>query len=183
MSDPLQSWVDEAVREAMRSPCLSKRGVVIVAQDGSLLATGHNNQPFPFQCDSSEECKRTCGKTAVHAEQDAILKARRKFPKGTSMLHVKAKAGMPVASIAPSCLECSKLILASGIGWMHLLHDPTAQMLPGATIVGSVDGDDGPLQVRCYSAEHFHWLTAEYWHRIDLRILTTGLPKCGQKEG
>lgn len=175
----LQSWVDEAVREANKSLCLSKRGVVIVDRAGTLLAKGHNHQPFPFQCNGSEQCKRTCGKTAVHAEQSAILAAHMVFPPGTSMLHVKAIDGKPVASMAPSCLECSKLILESGIGWMHLLHDPSAQMLPGATVAGTVDGKDGSLQIRCYSAQHFHWLTAEYWHRIDLRILQDGLPNGG----
>lgn len=99
---------------------------------------------------------------------------------GTSMLHVKAVDGKPVASMAPSCLECSKLILEAGIGWMHLLHNPTAQMLPGAEPVGYVDSATEPLQVRCYSAQHFHWLTAEFFHRIDLRILTDGLPGVGE---
>ena len=91
------------------------------------------------------------------------------------MLHVKAQDGKACASMAPSCLECSKLILASGISWMHLLHHPSAQMLPGAEVVAYVDGIDGPLQVRCYSAQHFHWLTAEHYHRIDLRILDGGM--------
>jgi hypothetical protein len=89
------------------------------------------------------------------------------------MLHVKAKEDLPYASMAPSCLECSKLILESGIAWMHLLHDPQAQMLPGAETVCEVngiqsDGNTGTLHVRRYSAAHFHWLTAEYFHHISL---------------
>jgi len=56
---------------------------------------------------------------------------------------------------------------------MHLLHDPVAQMLPGAMAVGEVegfrsDGTIGMLQVRRYSAVDFHRLTAEYSHRIEL---------------
>ena len=56
---------------------------------------------------------------------------------------------------------------------MHLLHDPVAQMLPGAVVEGEVegflsDGNLGMLQVRRYSAVHFHYLTAEYYHRIEL---------------
>jgi hypothetical protein len=56
---------------------------------------------------------------------------------------------------------------------MHLLHDPEAQMLPGAEVVGHVegllsDGRSGVLDIRRYSAVHFHWLTAEYFHRIQL---------------
>jgi hypothetical protein len=156
----------------MESPCRSKRGVVISSKDGRLISSGFNHQPFPFQCDGSEHCKRNCGKTAIHAEQSAILAAHEPVTNAW-MLHAKAKHGKPCASMAPSCLECSKLILASGISWMHLLHDPVAQMLPGAEVVGEVEGflsDDsiGALQIRRYSAVHFHWLTAEYFHRIEL---------------
>ncbi len=170
----LQGWVDEAVRVAMESPCVSKRGVVISNEGGHLIAEGHNRQPFPFQCDASERCKRNCGKTAVHAEQSAILTAREPV-NGAWMLHVKAKDRKPCASAAPSCLECSKLILVSGIAWMHLLHDPIAQMLPGAFVEGEVDGflsdgSFGALQIRRYSAVHFHYLTAEYFHRIELLL-------------
>ncbi|HXI90506.1 MAG TPA: hypothetical protein VNO24_10880 [Blastocatellia bacterium] len=58
---------------------------------------------------------------------------------------------------------------------MHLLHDPVAQMLPSAVIVGEVeglrsDGALGLLQIRRYSAAHFHWLTAEYFHHIELLL-------------
>ena len=174
MIDPLASWVDEAVRVAMKSPCLSKRGVVISSKDGRLISTGFNHQPFPFECDGSERCKKNCGKTAIHAEQAAILRAAEPVAGGW-MLHVKAKDGKPCASGSPSCLECSKLILVSGISWMHLLHDSVAQVLPGATVVGNVegwlsDGTLGKLQIRRYSAIHFHWLTAEYFHRIELVV-------------
>lgn len=174
----LQSWIDEACEQASKSPCRSKRGVVISSADGILIGAGHNHQPFPFECDGSEECNRTCGKTAIHAEQSAILTAREPLA-GAWMLHVKAKQGKPCASMAPSCLECSKLILASGIAWMHLLHDPMAQMLPGAEVVGETegftsDGSLGTLQIRRYSAAHFHWLTAEYFHHINL-ILPRGI--------
>ena len=168
----LQDWVDEAVRMAMRSPCQSKRGAVIAGRGGSFISSGFNHQPFPFECDGSERCKSKCGKTAIHAEQSAILAAHNSVSGGW-MLHAKAKQNKPCASMSPSCLECSKLILVSGIAWMHLLHDPVAQMLPGAVVVGQVEGfassgELGTLQVRRYSAQHFHWLTAEYAHHIEL---------------
>ena len=147
----------------MKSPCQSKRGVVVADSNSVLISSGFNHQPFPFQCDGSEACKKSCGKTAIHAEQAAILSAKRDLT-GAVMLHVKATDGKPVASMAPSCLECSKLILKSGIAWMLLLHHPKAQMLPGASKVGEIDG----LDIRQYSAQHFHWLTAEYAHRIEL---------------
>lgn len=170
----LQSWIDEAVAAAMLSPCQSKRGVVIANRHSKLISSGFNDQPYPFRCDGTENCKRTCGKTAVHAEQRALINCGAPL-RGAWMLHVKAKQHKPCASMAPSCLECSKLILASGIAWMHLLHDPQAQMLPGAEVVGEAEGflssgDLGTLQIRRYSAAHFHWLTAEYYHHIELSI-------------
>jgi len=58
---------------------------------------------------------------------------------------------------------------------MHLLHDPAAQMLPGAVVVGETegfisDGTIGMLQIRRYSSIYFHYLTAEYYHHIDLVV-------------
>ena len=172
-----KSVIDEAVAASMQSPCVSKRGVVIVDELSNLRAVGFNDQPRPFVCDGSEHCKKNCGKTAVHAEQAALLKLNGESSNrhGWYMLHVKAKDEMPCASMAPSCLECSKLILASGIPWMHLLHDPNAQMLHGATVVGETrgflsDGSVGLVQIRRYSAAHFHYLTAAGWHGIDLCV-------------
>lgn len=166
-------WVDYAVEVAMKSPCQSKRGVVIADSEGDLISEGYNHQPEPFICDGSDACKKFCGKTAVHAEQAAIIAARTDV-RGGWMLHVKAKDGKPCASMAPSCLECSKLILESGIAWMHLLHEPRAQMLPGAEVVGQVKGWTveglAMLDIRRYSAQHFQWLTAEFFHHIELTL-------------
>lgn len=173
----LRTWVDEATRIAMLSPCQSKRGVVVSSNDGRLISSGFNDQPLPFRCDGSDTCKRNCGKTAIHAEQSAVLSAREPLSKAW-MLHVKAKAGKPCASMAPSCLECSKLILYSGLDWMHLVHDPAAQLLAGAVVVGECegfksDGSFGTLQIRRYSAVEFHYLTAEYWHHMTLFVRRT----------
>lgn len=63
-----------------------------------------------------------CRKTAVHAEQDAILAAGSGCL-NASMLHVKVVDGQLVASGEPSCVECSKLILRSGIKFMWLFHE------------------------------------------------------------
>jgi len=165
-------WVDHAVQVAMQSPCQSKRGVVIWNGTPRWISDGFNNQPAPFRCDGTERCKKTCGKTAVHAEQSAIVKAEESLTE-SSMLHAKASIGIPCASVAPSCLECSKLILAAGIRWMHLLHDPVRSLLPGAEVVGRIGGfglDDNIalLQVCRYSAEDFHRLTAEQSHGYNL---------------
>lgn len=175
MPEPLDWVVERAVEVAMQSPCLSKRGVVVWF-DGNFISSGFNHQPAPFICDGSERCKRDCGKTAIHAEQMAILHGNPTLLRGASMLHVKAKDGLPCASMAPSCLQCSKLILASGIAWMHLAHDPCGQKL-GAETVGTVrgwksDGGIGDLEIRRYSAARFHWLTADGFHGIKLSYPT-----------
>lgn len=173
-NDVLLNIVTLTTTAASNSPCQSKRGAAIFDGEGIVLAAGFNDQPRPFVCDGSHACKANCGRTAIHAEQAAILNCAEISP-DTSMIHVKAMYGVPCHSGPPSCLECSKIILASGVQWMHLLSSPNAQMLPGSEVVGTVRGflDDlrlGDLQIRRYSAEQFHWLTAEYSKRITLLV-------------
>ena len=135
------SWpLDMAVSEAKRSNCQSQRGVIIWHQHLGLMASGHNRPPLPFVCDGSDECRKHCSKTAVHAEQNAILNFTEKKFTGVSlsdceMLHIKVVDGMPVPSGGPSCWQCSKLILQAKIKKMWLY---------------TVDGLVG------YTAEEFH---------------------------
>ncbi len=105
------------------SPCAkSKRGVVIW-HGNRFLATGFNAPPEPFFCDGSAACRRDCGKICVHAEQAALLKCQY-FPLiGASMAHVKMVDGKPVPSGGPSCPDCSKKILFSGVETMWLLEE------------------------------------------------------------
>ena len=119
--------VSLAVEAARLSPCRSKRGVVIF--DDLWISSGFNHQPLPFTCDGSPECKANCGKTAIHAEQAAILRAAGDFVGlgankrlvGAQILHIKVVDGQPVPSAGPSCMECSKLILQAGMVGMWLL--------------------------------------------------------------
>ena len=111
-----------AERASVESPCQSKRGVVIWDSKG-VISIGHNHQPYPFLCDGSDRCKQSCGKTAIHAEQHAILLAERSRLNGAQMLHVKTISGEIVANGRPSCMECSKLILEAGIAYMWLFHE------------------------------------------------------------
>src|ERR1700679_1797943 len=90
-----------AIKASLESPCMSRRGVVIF--DPYLLriyGTGFNRPPAPFVCDGSDFCKDTCAKTAIHAEQMAILQVFRLgwLVSGKSLLHVKTVDGLPVAS-------------------------------------------------------------------------------------
>ena len=131
-----------AIAAANQSPCRSKRGAVVFAD--RIISVGFNSPPPRFSCDGSEQCKATCRKTAVHAEQRAILNAPRSELRGCSILHVKTVDGLLVPSGPPSCLECSKLILEAGIEYVWLFHE------------------DG---WRRYGAEEFHRLTLEH-HQI-----------------
>lgn len=118
--NPPPNIVDLAVAEAVRSPCRSKRGAVIFLGEIP-LAAGFNYKP---DCDGSAQCKATCGKEAVHAEQSALLS----LPWGTDsrglvILHVKVIDGKPVPGGPPSCVQCSKLIRHVDLDWVWLLHE------------------------------------------------------------
>lgn len=129
-----ENWaLDQAVLIANQSNCKSKRGVVIWHYKYGLISSGFNAPPTPLVCDGSEECRLNCSKTAVHAEQVALIRAisamefRHLFElkpgillPDCEMLHVKTVDGKPVFSEKPSCWQCSKLILEAGILSMWL---------------------------------------------------------------
>lgn len=165
----------ECITIARCSPCQSKRGVVIFSESGGyqtssgtsgrIITRGFNRPPAPFVCDGSDRCKQTCGRSAVHAEQVALLAAGWQAH-GESLLHIKVVDGQPVGSLNPSCLECSKLILEAGIVRVYLLHDSGSVSLRGSTF--SWEPIDEHLVVAGYMAEEFHRRTAEDWHSIQL---------------
>lgn len=114
-----------AVSSAKNSNCKSKRGVVIFHRTWGIISEGWNAPPKPFICDGSDDCRANCAKTAVHAEQAALMEYLRypneEYPiSECEMLHVKIIDGKAVVSEKPSCWQCSKLILASGLKSMWL---------------------------------------------------------------
>ena len=125
---PPPNVVRAAIRIARVSPCAkSKRGVVTFDWVG-VRTTAHNAPPRGFTCDGSDACRASCSKVAVHAEQralllDDIVAGEERLPK--EMLHVKVVGGALVPSGGPSCPDCSKLILESGIVamWLYELRD------------------------------------------------------------
>ena len=134
----------EATKIASESPCQSKRGVIIWHREHGIVSGGYNNQPSGFSCDGSEKCRCNCAKTAVHAEQAALIKAisveKRFSLSECEMLHVKSVEGNAVFSEKPRCWQCSKLILEAGLDkmWLYL--------------------ESG---LKSYSAEDFHKITLE----------------------
>lgn len=122
---PPQRIVEIAVLESTVSPCRSKRGAALFvsAVNGMALnvGSGHNRKPIGFVCDGSAECKATCRQEAVHAEQHALIEAGRRAA-GAEIVHVKTVDGELVASEPPSCIQCSKLLLAAGVSGFWLFQ-------------------------------------------------------------
>lgn len=135
---PPELIVSLAVDTANRSPCAkSKRGVVIFEAGGTvgtIYGNAFNSQPWPYECNSSDECKAACGRLCVHAEQRAIFQmlrpgdielALRQWQRPADLelqlLHVKTVDGKLVPSRQPSCDQCSKLIVEVGIRrvWLY----------------------------------------------------------------
>lgn len=153
---PRALWVARAVRHATESPCVkSKRGVLIFRRGCDILdeagtkayVYGFNQPPPGFVCGGDAACRAACSKIAVHAEQQALLELStlghlRHGP--LDALHVKVVDGALVAGGGPSCVYCSKLLLAAGIARMWL-YEARAE---------------GPRWV-CYDTTEFHRLSLE----------------------
>src|ERR1017187_4351935 len=118
-----EKWaLEKAIKAALNSNCQSKRGVVIWHRKKGFISSGWNAPPAPHICDGSDKCKANCSKTAVHAEQAAIINALGLFVpfNECEMIHVKVVDGLAVTSEKPSCWQCSKLILMSRLKSMWL---------------------------------------------------------------
>lgn len=140
-----ENWaLDRAIEAARKSPCQkSQRGVVVWREGWPQFSVGWNHQPAPFSCDGSEQCRANCAKLCVHAEAHAlfgIIGSAVSGPQQADMLHVKVVDGGAVPSGNPSCWQCSRHILSTGIRRMWLLHK------------------DG---LQAYSAREFHELTLQ----------------------
>jgi len=125
------------IAKGARSPCgKSKRGVVIYDREShAVLAWGHN-EPALGACGNNAACRAACARICVHAEQQALLINFSAY--NFDLVHVKVVDGSLVPSGGPSCVECSKLILAAGVDGVWLFH---------------AEG------WRRYPAEEFHMLT------------------------
>lgn len=140
----VSDFLPMAVAFGRKSPCAkSKRGVVIFDPHLGLVCGGFNHPPTGFSCDESDACRAACGKLCLHAEAEAL----RRIPADSAryrlqLLHIKVVDGDPVPSGPPSCWQCSKEIVASGIGLVWLWHD-----------------DDGDPYFRPYSPSDFHAMT------------------------
>ena len=88
----------------------SKVGCIIVSSDDQIIAQGYNGMPkgFPNECEHLDENGNLVTNDEVlHAESNAIAKCA-KCSEG------KCKGATAYVSLSP-CLQCSKLIIQSGI--------------------------------------------------------------------
>ena len=136
-STPPAHVILRAIAEGRDSPCgKSKRGVVIYDPHTTNSIVRGRNAPALGVCGNDDVCRAACARICIHAEQDSLLRGFDVV--GADLVHVKVIDGVLVPSGGPSCVECSKLILAAGVDGVWLYH---------------AEG------WRRYSAEEFHRLT------------------------
>lgn len=117
-------YFKECEQEASKSRCQkSQRGVIIV-RNGDILGRACNNPPLELLC-KPEECHGICNQYCIHAEDRAIHEANAQGLdlRGSRLYHLKIKEGTVRPSMDPSCPNCSKWILESGIAEVVLKRE------------------------------------------------------------
>ncbi len=152
MNQPPQWVIDEAIELAKRSPCQkSKRGAVIYDRSSeAIIAGGWNTPPQPRFCDGSIDCQASCSKRCLHAEDNAITGIGIELDDASEfdLVHAKVVYGKLAAGKGPSCWQCSRRILARGIGGVWLY-----QTAPFSAQVSDPDMIQWPAWVRWDSVE------------------------------
>lgn len=184
---PPPDLIAHAVRMAQRSPCAkSKRGAVVydaaayktpegmehprsLAGRPRVLGAGHNGMPYPFACGGS--CGKACSPLCMHAEQRAVRVAEREGHDliaigSCDLIHVKVVGGVLVAGGGPSCWECSKLVVESGIAAVWLYEEQPARPAPAGS-----GGIRPPSLWRRYPAIDFHIATARACELVGYRYV------------
>lgn len=99
-------FMDIAFKVKDRSTCPRKKVGAIVVKDKRIKSTGYNGSPSSLDhCDDegclmvNNHCRRT-----IHAEVNAIIESSR-----------DEREGATIYITAEPCMECQKVIIASGI--------------------------------------------------------------------
>lgn len=125
-----QKFIDYAISIARYSQCRKSRRGVVIVNNNVIIGSGYNSPPNDKPC-----CKclredihnnlftELC--YGVHAEQQAIIRTLKNGCDlaGSRLFHVKIKNGSAVISRGPSCTQCSKNILESGITEIVLMEN------------------------------------------------------------
>ena len=124
-------WMEEALRIADGSCCLSSQSGAVVVNNGLLIGKGFNSPPgnekiekcLKDELSGNFRSDRTC---CVHAEERAVMDAielKRTFLKGATLYYIRKKNGEKVFAGKPYCTICSKLALDVGIAHFVLWHE------------------------------------------------------------
>ena len=161
---PDDCHIRTALEAAKRSPCRSKRGVVLFnPTTGAHRGAGYNGPPDGV-CPGRAICAGTCGQRSVHAEVRALRDAMRVWipnyggsePGALDLVHVELAAdGGVVACDGPSCPGCAAPISDAGfVGgvWLYEMSDWLGVRIPEP---------NGRSHWRRYTAEEFHHATLE----------------------
>lgn len=130
--------IAEAV--ATKSTCLRRCYGAVIVKDDEIISTGYNGAPRG--CPNCDECgcfRELIGVMkgdaynlcmSVHAEQNAIISARRRDMIGATLYivginspHIEAECGMHYADPSP-CLLCHRMIINAGIARVVGLVEP-----------------------------------------------------------
>ena len=130
--------IAEAV--ATKSTCLRRCYGAVIVKDDEIISTGYNGAPRG--CPNCDECgcfRELIGVMkgdaynlcmSVHAEQNAIISARRRDMIGATLYivginspHIEAECGMHYADPSP-CLLCHRMIINAGITRVVGLVEP-----------------------------------------------------------
>lgn len=116
---------------ATRSTCLASPVGAVLVRDKQIIATGYNGVPSGsihcvdqgFCYEGMSRCdKSSLPSRAIHAEANAIAQAAKYgIPVNGSSIYVNKKP----------CLQCLKLIIASGIGSIYLPDDTEGDVFSG----------------------------------------------------
>lgn len=119
-------YLNIAKAVALRSTCLRRRYGCVIVKNDEIIATGYNGAPrtLPNCCDIHTECPRKSKShnsgdysdcPAVHAEQNAMLSARRQdMLDGTLYLYGLDGEWNPLDEVSP-CPICMRMIQNTGI--------------------------------------------------------------------
>ena len=115
-----KKMMDVASQIANTSPCAKSQRGVVIAKGTEIFGVGCNAPPKGWNCDG--RCRNICKEYAVHAEKNAMFSAMDKL-KGARGYHMKTVNGAGTPSGTPSCVQCSKDMLAAGLKEFVLLDE------------------------------------------------------------
>lgn len=126
MAEFLKYWLDRALKEAEKSPCLRMHFGAVIVKNGIEIGRGNNKPPYEACETCMREDKKITPRTraeyckSLHAEQWAILDAlkRKEYLKDAVMFvagYNPRKGKDTIFYNRFTCTLCSRMIAASGL--------------------------------------------------------------------